>query len=46
MKLLQIVTFYIGTNIIGLPMSIDHYVFSNKSKIKTQITTKMKEYGR
>lgn len=46
MKLLQIVTFYVGTNIVGLPISIDHQIYLNKSKIKTEIITKTKEYGR
>lgn len=44
MKLLKIITFYIGVNIIGLPKMLTHTVYENKNKIKKELIVKSKNY--
>jgi hypothetical protein len=44
MKLLKIITFYIGTNIIGLPKIITHSIFENKNKKGIELVVKQKIY--
>lgn len=45
MKLLRIVTFYIGVNIIGLPKVLIHKLYENKNKIQNTLTIKYKIYN-
>ena len=45
MKLLKIVTFYIGVNIIGLPKIMTHTIWKTKNKIQNTLTIKYKIYN-
>lgn len=42
MKLLKIITFYIGVNIIGLPKVLIHNLYENTDKIKKTLIVKSK----